>query len=342
MDYGDANHQTVLEKEFQSLLDGADKRQEEWTRLRKKLYGLDKDLKTILPDKLKKIMILPFPDLAKIYEKYVNLKLSKKDEIHVELKALFNYDEKKENKYKALSSDLIEFFKNEKNGFKIHTCHYCDMAYINYFISENGKRTQFDLDHVLDKGRCPLVALSLYNLVPACPTCNGPHIKGQRVMPSSLEQRQKLSPTSINYDFDKNVKLWIKPKLGTVHNTNLLKHQDEYEIAFDTSQDPDYDIEINFFYLRQRYNYHKCEALRLEDLKAKYTPEKIKEMAKIICNIGKGDEIKPTLASRFVIDQIKADIFNLDFTDKYHRAFGKLHKDILTGNIENVALKDIT
>lgn len=332
MDYGDTNHQKFLEKKFQSLLDNADTRQKEWTRLRKELYGLDSTLEAILPVKLEQIMILPFPDLAEIYEKYVNLKLSKTGKIHIDLKALFSYityTNSKGEKFRPLSTNIIKFFKDEKNGFKIHTCHYCDMAYINYFILENKKHTQFDLDHVLAKGRCPLVALSLYNLVPACPTCNGPHIKGQRVMSGLLAQRKKLSPTSNNYDFDKNVKLWIKPKLGTVHNTNLLKHQDEYEIAFDTSLDPDYDNEIDFFYLRQRYNYHKCEALRLEDLKAKYTPEKIKEMAKIICNIGKGDEFKPTLAYRFVIDQIKADILNSEFTDKYHRTFGKLHKDIL-------------
>ncbi len=335
MDYGDAYHQKILEEKFISLLDNAETRQKEWEELKKELCELDKTFSTILPNELKNIMILPFHNLAEIYEKYVELKLSKK-EIHIKLKALFNYDKReKGQRYKALNKEIIEFFKDEKNGFEIHTCHYCDMAYINYFISDkNNKRTQFDLDHVLDKGSCPLVALSLYNLVPACPTCNGPHIKGKRVMPSLLAQRKKLSPTSNLYDFDKKVKLWIKPKFGTVHNTNLLKHQDEYEIAFDTSLDSDYENEIDFFYLRQRYNYHKCEALRLEDLKAKYTPKRIKEIAKIICNV---DKIKHTTSTyRFIIDQIRIDIFNSEFIDKYHRAFGKLHKDILYNNIEDL------
>lgn len=332
MNYGDTSHQDTLERTFQSLLDNAAVRQKEWTRLRKRLYGLDNTLKTILPTQLKEMMILPYTALAEIYEKYVGLGLSKTDIIHIDLKALFSYDahiNSKGNKYKALSSDFIGFFKNENNGFEIHTCHYCNMAYINYFNSDNGKRTQFDLDHVLDKGRCPIVALSLYNLVPACPTCNGPHIKGQRVMSVLLAQRMKLSPTSVHYDFENKVKLWIRPKLAKVHNTNFLKHQEDYEITFDTSLDSDYDMEIDFFYLRQRYNYHKCEALRLADLKVQYTPAKIVEMAKIICNIGKGKKIKTIPISRFVINQIRADIFDSGFTDKYHRAFGKLHKDIL-------------
>ena len=121
-------------------------------------------------------------ELAVIYEHYVALRFAKNDKLHLSLKALFSYEKAKGSPFKELSEDFIGFFKEEKNGFKIHSCHYCDMAYINYFKYANGKRTQFDLDHVLDKGRCPLVALSLYNLVPACPTCNGPHIKGQRVM----------------------------------------------------------------------------------------------------------------------------------------------------------------
>lgn len=41
------------------------------------------------------------------------------------------------------------------------------------------------------------------------------------------------------------------------------------------------------FSILERYNYHKCEALRLADLKVKYTSSKIKEIARIICNIGK-------------------------------------------------------
>lgn len=228
-----------------------------------------------------------------------------------------------------MRDDFINFFKDEKNGFEIHTCHYCDMAYINYFTTANGKRTQFDLDHVLDKGRCPLVALSLYNLVPACPTCNGPHIKGQRVMEVTLAQRQKLSPSSTIYDFENQVKIWIRPKQGKIHNTNMLKNQSEYELDFDTSSDSDYDKEIDFFFLRERYNYHKCEALRLVDLKEKYSDAKIVEMAKIICNIGKVKHNEMTLAALQMIEQIRSDIFDSNFFNKYHRAFGKLHKDIL-------------
>lgn len=216
------------------------------------------------------------------------------------------------------------------------------MTYINYFqyeeVTKSGKRrgirTQFDLDHVLDKGRCPLVALSLYNLVPACPTCNGPHIKGKRVMDVNLNQRQKLSPTSNLYDFDNQVKIWLRPKIERITNMDFLKHMDDYELDFDTLSDADYDKEIDFFYLKERYNYHKCEALRLAELKVKYTSSKIIEMARIICNTGKGEQNEPIPFANMIIEQIRRDIFGLEFSNEHHRSFHKLRKDILDFNDE--------
>lgn len=329
MDYGDTAHQKFLENSFMSLLDQETERQKEWTRLRKKLYGIDATFKTLLPTQMKKIMILPFDKLAKIYEKYTALGYKKGVKLHDDLKGLFSYENNKGQKFKAMRSAFVAFFTDKKNGFNLHTCYYCDMSYINYFAYNGGKRTQFDLDHVLDKGRCPIVALSLYNFVPSCPTCNGPHIKGQRQLVANLAQRIKLSPTSEQYDFENQVKLWVRPVSGVVKNTGFQKHQDDYMLDFDTSMDSDYEKEIDLFFLRERYNFHKCEALRLEDLKRQYTPAKIKEIARVICNVGRNRTRTDNLVANAAIQQIRADIFETDFMSKQHRVFGKLHKDIL-------------
>lgn len=337
MDYGDDEHRKKLEGKFVALLDDADERQKTWANLRRRLYKLNNKFKRLLPTQLNKLIILPYTELAEIYDAYAALRLNKEDKLHLALKELFSYTKEKGGRFNALSDSIIEFFKNKNNNFDIHTCHYCDMTYINYFqyeeVAKNGKRkeirTQFDLDHVLDKGRCPLVALSLYNLVPACPTCNGPHIKGKRVMDVTLKQRQKLSPTSNLYDFDNQVKIWLRPKTERISNTDFLKYLDDYELDFDTLSDADYDKEIDFLYLRERYNYHKCEALRLVELKVKYTPSKITEMARIICNTGKGEQKEPTPNANMITEQIRRDIFGLEFSNEHHRAFQKLRKDIL-------------
>lgn len=341
MDYGDDEHRKKLEGKFVALLDDADERQKTWANLRKRLYKLNNEFKRLLPTQLNKLIILPYTELAEIYDTYVALRLNKEDKLHLALKELFSYTKEKGGRFNALSDSIIEFFINKNNNFDIHTCHYCDMTYINYFqyeeVAKNGRkkgiRTQFDLDHVLDKGRCPLVALSLYNLVPVCPTCNGPHIKGKRVMDVTLKQRQKLSPTSSLYDFDNQVKIWLRPKTERIPNTDFLKHLNDYELDFDTLSDADYDKEIDFLFLRERYNYHKCEALRLAELKVKYTPSKITEMARIICNTGKKEQNEPTPIANMITEQIRRDIFGLEFSNEHHLAFYKLRKDIL--NFEN-------
>lgn len=69
--------------------------------------------------------------------------------------------------------------------------------------------------------------------------------------------------------------------------------------------DSDYEKEIDLFFLRDRYNFHKCEALRLEDLKRQYTPAKIKEMARIICNIGKNKQKRPILLQMLLSNKLE-------------------------------------
>lgn len=334
MNYGTAEQQKKIEKRFIDLLDNRANRNSEWHKLRTTLCNKSPDFKNILPENIEEIMTLPFQGLVDIYIKYVDLKLPKSDQLHNDLKSLFSYENSKGKNYKAMRPAIIEFFKDRNNGFEIHTCHYCDMTYINYFNYGRNKRTQFDLDHVLDKGSCPIVALSLYNLVPSCPTCNGPHIKGKRKMAVEKEQRIKLSPTSTQYDFENKVKIWLRPRNAKLANINLMEHSDDYSIEFDTRLDKDYDNEIDFFHLRERYEYHKCEALRLKDLQNKYTASKIKELAHIICNTG-NDKSSTTFAANNMVDQIRNDIFELNYMKRHHRAFSKLHYDILEYEPDN-------
>ncbi len=51
---------------------------------------------------------------------------------------VFNYDKW----YDAIA----EYFKNPKNGFKITSCHYCDMAYINVFETNPDADALYDLN----------------------------------------------------------------------------------------------------------------------------------------------------------------------------------------------------
>lgn len=60
----------------------------------------------------------------------------------------------------------------------VQTCPYCNRQFINTYYSKNGK-TRATLDHFYSKERYPYLALSLYNLVPSCYSCNS-SLKGSK------------------------------------------------------------------------------------------------------------------------------------------------------------------
>lgn len=55
----------------------------------------------------------------------------------------------------------------EKSGVKV--CPYCNE---NFIMNRNQKYVSAELDHFFSKDKHPLFAICLYNLIPACPTCN--------------------------------------------------------------------------------------------------------------------------------------------------------------------------
>ncbi|WP_430613180.1 HNH endonuclease [Flavobacterium sp. JP2137] len=53
----------------------------------------------------------------------------------------------------------------------IDTCPYCNRSYI-YYLSKN-KEIKPEIDHFFPKSKYPFLAMSFYNLIPSCQTCNG-------------------------------------------------------------------------------------------------------------------------------------------------------------------------
>lgn len=329
MQYGDKTHIEYLKREYLTIFSDMDNRRADWQVLRNSLITKNKSFKTLLPCKLDDILIKDFEGLADIYEVFVSLDLSKSDPLMIKSKKLFNYSEDVTVggiKRDKMQPKIAQFFMNPANGFEIHTCHYCDMAYINAYNLQGDNKAQFDLDHVLDKGRCPIVGLSLFNFVPSCQMCNGSRIKGQKQLTSDPLLRKKLSPSNFSYDFEEKVNIEVHNKYSKCSTFGFEKRRDEYEIIFNASKDPDYKVEIDFFHLTERYNYHKVEALRLMDLKERYTDARILELARVM--LGNPSTEASTEAAK-IITQIKHDIFSTQFTHTFHRAFGKLHDDIM-------------
>lgn len=212
---------------------------------------------------------------------------------------------------------IAPFFRQHAEELKLHTCHYCDMAYINtydYVDTEDGRRkkaSHFDLDHVLEKADYPILALSLYNLVPSCPTCNE-RLKGKDPLGKTKRLLRKYSPTCKDFVFDRKVSMELMP-LGELERP-FLEHADLYELAFDSHKDKDYEKYIERFRLQERYNYHKVEALRLKDLQMRYPDANVYNIASML---------------HVPYDEVKEDIFGLKFGQEQHRCFGKLRREML-------------
>jgi hypothetical protein len=54
----------------------------------------------------------------------------------------------------------------------VNVCPYCNRNYIFNFSKNNAEEATAQLDHFFDKKDYPYLAVSLYNLVPSCSTCN--------------------------------------------------------------------------------------------------------------------------------------------------------------------------
>ena len=101
------------------------------------------------------------------------------------------------------------------------------------------------------------------------------------------------------------------------------KRMDEYDIVFGTANDKDYELELNLFKTRECYNYHKCKALRLLDLRERYTDTRIIEMSRLMLDDSKA---KATLGGIRIITQMKHDVFRREFGKKLLLLSAKLFK----------------
>lgn len=247
-----------------------------------KLLSLYPEIKAALPADIsaKKLLIGNFKYLAKVYCAFVD-EMGKKSEgdrktiLEKFVTGGFRYDTHK--------GDIKEFLLDPNNGFEIYNCVYCDLESVREFTKACGRKVRkFETEHVLDKGECPLVAMSLYNFVLSCDTCNGADMKGTKTIGDIEDEIAKLSPTAEGYDFDEKVKFVVDFLNPAASDLRPLDHPNDYEVSFDVKNKL-YQKSIDLFELKQRYN----EKLIKEELlfwreKRKNNPDNIvQQMADI-------------------------------------------------------------
>lgn len=141
--------------------------------------------------------------------------------------------------------------KNLLNLINQETCTYCNRNYTLQIVSN---RSRAELDHWFSKDEFPLLALSFYNLIPSCHSCN--HMKLNNVVdnnfahPYTLKEEGEKFKFSFNYvDINQNFDV----KLNVIENSKM-------------------DNSLKDFKIKEIYNAHSNKELKdLLDLRYKYS-----------------------------------------------------------------------
>ena len=280
-----------------------------------KLLTLYPEIKAALPTDItaKKLLIGNFKYLAKVYCACID-ELGKKSE--GDRKKVLKKFVADGFKYDSHKGDIKQFLLDPANGFEIYNCVYCDLESVQSFHKANGVMVRkFETEHVLDKGACPLVAMSLYNFVPSCGTCNGADLKGTRTIGDIEEEIAKLSPTVEGYDFNEKVKFVVDVLNPAAPDLKPMDHPDDYEVSFDVKNRL-YQKSIDLFELKQRYN----EKLVKEELlfwreKRKNNPDNIvQQMADI---------------RKIPFDELFEEYFELKKNQRNHTPMEKARREVM-------------
>ncbi len=219
-------------------------------------------------------------------------------DVKEKLKQIFNYEGNNQSK------KITPFFTN---NFNFRTCFYCNKDFITNFNTSKNVST-FQLDHFYDKGTYPYLALSFYNLILSCPTCNSSKVKGTQNCFETC-----IAPNDKNFDFENKVK--FKLLLDTNCKNLHIKEKEDIDTPLKEQFSNEYDKYIEVFKLNERYKAHKDIVYEMVTKAELYPESRLKELQDL---------------TGIPFQQIKKDIFNLidENEDLSKKPFSKLIKDI--------------
>lgn len=194
---------------------------------------------------------------------------------------------------------------NLAESLDIRTCTYCNRNYTNTVIKDEGiKLARPQFDHYFDKTSHPILALSFYNLIPSCSTCNS-SIKGTHKMDLSDYIHPYLDNALGDIRFTYNYS--AKSKTGLMVRV----------VAPDPSKIKN---SVDAFAIEEVYNSHTGELLDLLKTKQYFSEKYI--------SILKSNLLKDVIVS-------KEDLYRIVFGTEYNetnfinRPFSKFKSDIL-------------
>ena len=146
--------------------------------------------------------------------------------------------------YENRDFSKLEFIKR----INIDTCPYCNRNYIYYLSKSSEIKPQ--IDHFFPKSIYPSFALSYYNLVPSCQTCNGFGAK---------EEKDPITEGLVNPYLLSNDNFKFTYKIKSINFINPLADKYSIEVLF-KNKIPGH---INVFKLDKLYSEHSDHVLEL-------------------------------------------------------------------------------
>jgi len=216
-----------------------------------------------LKDKLKE-----FPaDCKYSLEEVITAKPEKLEEIA-------EWGKDKVEKYKFMIKKYKNFTtkKDEYDAYdlakklNVNVCSYCNINSTYTVTKEDDKKiTRPEFDHFYDKATHPILALSFYNLIPSCHTCNST-IKGNE----AFSMKSHLNPYFDSFDEVAKFQLKIK-------SSKFYHSVDGFEVKLET-EDKRAKNNIKSFELDTLYENHKDIVLELIQKEAIYNESYLDEL----------------------------------------------------------------
>ncbi len=177
--------------------------------------------------------------------------------------------------YKFMITKYDNFITKEKKEYKaydlakklnVNVCPYCNINSTYTVIKEDNKKiTRPEFDHFYDKATNPILALSFYNLIPSCHTCNAT-LKGS----GEFSMKSHLNPYADS--FDEVAKFQLK-----IESSKFYHSIDGFEVKLET-EDKRAENNIKCFELDTLYQKHKDIILELIQKEAIYNESYLDEL----------------------------------------------------------------
>lgn len=209
---------------------------------------------------------------------------------------------------------FMDFSKNNKTlreyiieASKVEVCPYCNRQYIDVFKrSDKGYKAIAQLDHFYPKEQFPLYALSLYNFVPSCTSCNQGKSDKTRELIYPFTEKSK----------EENQQQYFKIKSEDLDHLrgNVLP---EIDYAF---VDSDKKMHADSLHHKNMYQNHRVFAQRLLQRQRLYNPSYIAQVKEFFPKLS-DEEIREVLFG-----------FSGDLEELKQKPLSKLAHDILDLN----------